>query len=260
MALLNKAPKCAIGNELILPGYLDHLNELAASNKWGSFNEVIRNLETSKDMWPQLIYPSSLLANELESIGRVEDAKKVRTKMLTYFETSKKQKLDLPLEALDAISLVRLTALEQELGKFNELTLKFPEAEYNKTLKQKFTMLDKITTEAVSIAELGSGIGIVRAYRYLVEGHENLRDEVLKFTPDGKSPEYVKSFKGSMEKLVAPIDKQARDFRETVIQKIEKENILSPDNGWFLVKNEFDFIPEYNNDSATMIMDKAGAK
>ena len=260
LALLNKAPKCAVGNELVLPGYLDHLNELAASNKWGSFNEVIRNLEASKEMWPQLIYPSSLLANELESIGRVDDAKKVRTKMLTYFETSKKQKLDLPLEALDAISLVRLSALEQELVKFNGLTLKFPEAEYNKTLKQKFTMLDKITTEAVSIAELGSGIGIVRAYRYLVEGHENLRDEVLRFTPEGKSPEYVKSFKGSMEKLVAPIDKQARDFRETAIQKIEKENILSPDNGWFLVKNEFNFIPEYNNDSATMIMDKAGAK
>ena len=258
--LLTKAPKCGVGNDMILPGYLDHLNELAASNKWGSFNEVIKNLEVSKDMWPMLIFPSSLLANELENIGRVDDARKIRNKMMTYFETSKKAKMNVPLEALDAISLIRLNALEDNLRKFNSLTLKFPEAEYNKMLKQKFTMLDKITTEAVSIAELGSGLGIVRAYRFLVEAHENLRDEVLRFTPDGKSPEYIKSFKGSMEKLVEPLDKQARDFRETAILKIEKDNILSSDNGWFLVKNDHNFIPEYVNESATVIMDKAGAK
>lgn len=260
LGLLGKAPKCAVANEMILPGYLDHLNELAASNKWGSFNEVIKNLETSKELWPQLIFPSSMLANELENVGRVDDANKIRTKMTTYFETSKKQKMDIPLEGLDAISLIRLSKLEDEIKRFNSITLKFPEADYNKALKQKFVMLDKISTEAVSIAELGSGIGIVRAYKFLVEAHENLRDEVLRFTPEGKSEEYVKSFKGSMVKVVAPIDKQARDFRETVIKKIEKENILSPDNGWFLVKNEFNFIPEYNNDSASVIMDKAGAK
>lgn len=260
LKILGKAPQCSIGNDLILPGYLDHLNELAASNKWGSFNEVIKNLESSKEMWPQLIYPSSMLANELESIGRSDDSKKIRTKMMTYFETSKKQKMNIPLEGLDAISMIRLNNLEEELNRFNAVTLKFPEAEYNKALKQKFTMLDKITTEAVSIAELGSGLGIVRAYKFLVAAHESLRDDVLRFTPEGKSEEYVKSFKGSMEKLIAPIDKQARDFRVTAIQKIEKENILSPDNGWFLVKNEFNFIPEYNNGSATAIMDKAGAK
>lgn len=258
--LLGKAPKCGVGKELILTGYLDHLNELAASNKWGSFNEVIKNLEASKEMWPQLIYPSSLLANELESIGRVEDAMKIRSKMMTYYESSKKQKMDLPLEALDAISLLRLSKLENEINKFNSIVLRFPEAEYNKNLKTKFTMLDKITTEAVAIAEIGSGVGIVKAYRLLVEVTEGLRDEVLKFTPEGKTEQYVNSFKGSMAKLVAPLDKQAREFRETAIKQIEKDNILSSDNGWFMVKNEMHFIPEYVNESGTVIMDKAGAK
>ncbi|MBC7539272.1 MAG: tetratricopeptide repeat protein [Bacteriovorax sp.] len=258
--LLAKAPKCGIGNDIILQGYLDHLNELAAASKWSSFNDIIHMLEVSKEMWPQLIYPSSLLANELENIGRVDDSKKVRSRMMFYYDNSKKQKLDIPLEALDAISLIRLSSLEAQLRKLNETKFAFPEVEYNKTLKSKFAQLDRISTEAVSIAEMGSGIGIVKAYRYLVSGHESLRDEVINFTPEGKSPEYIASFKKSMAKLVEPLSKQAREFRETAIKKIEKENILSADNGWFLIKNEYSFIPEFFSESGSALMDKAGTK
>ena len=259
--LLAKAPKCGLGNDIILPGYLDHLNELGAASKWSSFNDIIRMLESSKEMWPQLIYPSSLLANELENIGRIEDAKKVRQKMMTYYENSKKQKLSIPLEALDAVSLIRLSTLEVQLMKITSTKLVFPENEYNKILKTKFALLDKLSSDAVSIADMGSGIGIVKAYRYLVTGLESLHDEVINFKlPEGKSPEYAASFKKSMAKVVAPLERQAQDFRETATKNIEKENILSSDNGWFLVKNEFSFTPEYYSESGSALMDKAGAK
>lgn len=259
-AILAKAPKCGIANDSVMAGYLDHLNELAAASKWSSFNDIIHMLEGSKEMLPQLIYPSSLLANELENIGRADDAQKIRARMMFYYENSKKQKNEIPLEALDAISLIRLSPLENLLKKLSDSKLSFPEADYNKKLKEKFALLDRITTEAVSIAEMGSGIGIVKAYRYIVTGHENLRDEVLRFTPEGKSPEYVESFKKSMAKLVEPLSKQASDFRETAIKRIEKDNILSNDNGWFLIKNEYSFIPEFYSESGSALMDKAGAK
>ena len=257
--LIGKAPKCGIGNEMILPAYMDHLTELAAASKWGSFNEVIKKLEASKEMWPQLIYPSGLLANELENIGRAEDANKVRNKMLAYYDAAKKSKMDVPLEGLDAISLIRLGALEEQIKRMNSTQLSFPEAEYNKSLKNKFVMLDKITTEAIAIAELGSGIGIVKAYRYIVSAHESLKNEITNFTPPGKSPDYVSSFQKGMQKLASPLEKQAQDFRETAIKKIEKENILSTDNGWFLTKNDA-IIPEYYDEKGNVLMDKAGAK
>ncbi len=257
--ILGKGPKCGLSGDIVLPGYMDHLNELAASNKWGSFNEVIKKLEASKDLWPQLIYPSSLLANELESIGRVEDAQKIRTKMLTYLDVGLKSKMDLPLEALDAVSLLRLSALEEQVKKMNAVKLSFPEAEWNKNLKTKFVMLDKITTEAISIAELGSGIGIVKAYRILVEGHETLKKEMTSYTPEGKSSEYVSSFKKGMQGLAAPLERQANEFRTTAFKKIEKENILSSDNAWFLVRN-VPVIPEHFNDVGSILMDKAGGQ
>ena len=258
--LIVKALKCSLGGDVILGAYLDHLNELAASSRWGSFNDIIKQLESSKEMWPQLIYPTSLLANELEDIGRIEEAKIIRNRMMNYYDNSKKQKMDIPLEALDAVSLLRLNLLEEQLKKLNDYKLAFPEAEYNKTLKSKFAQLDHISSEAVSIGEMGSGIGIVRAYKFLVMGHESLRDELINFVPSDKSAEYVASFKKGMEKLAEPLAKQATDFRETVIKKIEKENILSSDNGWFLIKNEYSFIPEYLSDAGPALMDKAGAR
>jgi hypothetical protein len=90
--------------------------------------------------------------------------------------------------------------------------------------------------------------------------HENLYNEVAAFTPEGKSPDYIKSFKQSMQKLAAPLRSQAQEFRDTAISKIEKENILSKDNGWFLVRNTENFIPEYYNNEGSVLMDKAGAQ
>jgi hypothetical protein len=107
---------------------------------------------------------------------------------------------------------------------------------------------------------MGSGIGIVRAYRYLVVSHEGLRNEIINFTPEGKSPEYISSFKKSMEKLVQPLEKQASEFRETAIHKIEKDNILSSDNAWFLAKSENSIIPEFFSEHGPALMDKAGVK
>jgi hypothetical protein len=258
--LLAKASKCGISSDITLAGYLDHLNELAIASKWSSFNDIIHMLEASKNMWPHLIYPSSLLANELENIGRADESKSIRSKMLNYYENSKKQKLDVPLEALDAIALIRLSSLENNLKKLNESKFTFPEAEYNKLLKAKFLLLDRLTTEAVSIAEIGSGIGLVKAYQIAVIGHESLRDDVLKFKPEGKSPEYLASFTKSMETTVEPLTKQALEFRETAIKKIEKDNILSSDNSWFLIKNDRSFIPEFFSETGSALMDKAGAR
>jgi tetratricopeptide (TPR) repeat protein len=258
--LLAKGSKCGISSDVIWSGQLDHLNELASSNKWGSYSEVIKALEESKTSWASLIYPSSLLANELESMGRIDDAKKVRAKMLAYYDASKKQKAELPLEALDAISYVRLAAVEDKLKNFNAMKLQFPEAEYNKMLKTKFSKLDQLTSEAIAIAEMGSGVGIVRAYRLVVTAHESLHDEIIAFTPPGKSEEYVTSFKASMKKVADPIGAQAKDFRVTAIGKIEKENILSPDNTWFLIKNEFGFIPEYFSERGASLIEVEGDK
>ncbi len=54
---------------------------------------------------------------------------------------------------------------------------------------------------AGDIQKIGSGKGIIGAYKVLVEAYESAAEEVEKFTPPGKGPEYVKSFKKSMAQV-----------------------------------------------------------
>lgn len=259
LAVIEKAKKCGISNDDILPGYVDHLNELAAANKWGSFNEVIKQLEASQSFWPQLIYPTSLLKMELENVGRMDDAEKLKQKMNAYYETSKKAKLAIPVEGLDVIGEMRLEELDKEFKKLSSLTISFPENVFQKSIKAKFDQVAKISALATKIAELGSGKATIKAYKYSVMALEDLRDEILGFTPPGKSEEWVTSFKKDMQKLVSPLNAEAKSFRETAISQIEKNNILSEENSWFLVKND-GIIPEYFSTKGSVLMDKAGAR
>jgi tetratricopeptide (TPR) repeat protein len=259
-SLLVKAPKCAIGNDIVMTGYLDHLNELAASSKWSSFNDVIKMLETSKDMWPLLIYPSSMLANELENIGRGDDAKKIRVKMMAYYEASKKQKLEVPLEALDAISLIRINELEGKLKQINSNKLTFSDTEFNKNLKNKFAQITQLSVDAKSVAETGSGIGFVKANKILVKGYESLRDELLNIDPAGKSESFVTSFKKDMAGKAKTFNNEAQVVREATINKVEKDNILCSDYAWFFAKDDSRIVPEFFSENIATLMDKAGGK
>lgn len=259
-AVIQKAINCKVSSEFINGGYLDHLNELANSNKWSSYVEILNNLDSNKEVHPYLIYPSSILANEYENIGKVDDAKRLRSKMLTYYENSKKLKVDIPLDGLDAIALLKIQSFEAEVVEFKNIKLKFPEAEYNKLLKTKFSKLEKMAVNAETIAGIGSGVGILKVYRFLIESYENLKSDISNFTPPGKSEDYVKSFKKTMASLINPLDKQANDFRAIALRKIGEESILSRDNYWFLAKDNNILGAEYYNQDGGAVMDKAGAK
>ncbi len=258
--LINKASRCSMDQGFLADANLDHLNELAESQKWGSFNDTIKALESDKQMAGKLIYPISVLINELESIGRIDEAKSWSKRMMTFYENAKKAKQEIPLEGLDVIATKMLPQLEYELKALKETPLAFPEDNYNRVLKSKFKVLDRLTSTAISIAEIGSGMGIVKSYKYLVQGHEFLAEEIRNFSPPGKSEEYVKSFKKSMAALTSPVETQAKKFRAAAVKQIETENILSADNAWFIGNMNLSFTPEYFVEKSGVLMDKGGAK
>jgi hypothetical protein len=260
-SLLKRAESCKLSKDILNGGYLDHLNELATSNKWSTFDETISILEKNSDTWAYLIYPISLLANELESMGKVEDSKKYIPKMLSYYEYAKKQKIDIPLDALDAIAKLKIVTFEENIKKFKSIALKFPEKEYNLKLKLKFSTLAKLATEAESITEVGSGSGTLKVYRLIIDAYDSLNLEVTSFTPPEKSESYLVSFKKGMQNIAAPLDKQSKEFKSIALLKIEKENILSSENAWFLTAGNNDsFTPVFFNPEGGALMDKAGVK
>jgi hypothetical protein len=155
---------------------------------------------------------------------------------------------------------MRLVNLDNQLAQFKSMKLKFPEKEYNKLLKMKFAKLEKLTSDAESVANIGSGMGILRAYRVIIEGHEQLKNEISNFNPEGKPEDYVKSFKKTMLGLAGQLDKQSRDFRNVAVKKIETDSILSKDNIWFMNNKNDSILAQFFNIEGGMLMDKAGAK
>ena len=143
----------------------------------------------------------------------------------------------------------------------NSIKLVFPVQEFNKQLKNKYIILDKLLAESVTIAEIGSGIGYVRSMKLSISAIEDFKNELISFEPptSGSNENFVKSFKKDMGNKAEDLNKQAQSFRSDTIRKIEKESILSMDNSWFLVKNDT-FIAEYYNENSNVLMDKAGTK
>lgn len=258
--LLAKASRCSISADVLQASYLDLLSGLGQAKKWGSYSEIIQLLEKTKSLWPKLIFPTSLLANELEKLGRIDDAKKLRTKMTNFYDNSRKLKQDIPVDGLDAIASLHYSKIEEEIAKNSAVKLTFPVNVYNKIIQDKFLRIDRINEEIHQVLDTGSSLGTIRAYRYVVSSHEQLRNEILSFVPAGKSAEFVSSFKKAMIKMTGQLKEQADESRKLALEKIAKEEILSDDSAWFLSKNTNFFIPKYVDESAGIVMDKAGVQ
>ncbi len=258
-SLLDKAQKCQLAKNVVQGGYVDHLNELALANKWSTFDETISVLELDKTIWPLLIYPSYLLTLELDSLGRTDKVAQLESKIYNYYDYSMKNKLDLPLESIDSVASLKNKKIEAQIKSFNDIKLKFPEKEYNKIVKLKFSKLGQIVDDAVSIATMGSGSSLLLAYKSVMEVQKQFRNELIEFTPADKSAEYLNSFRGAMKQVADPLLKQELEFKQLAIKKIESEGIVSDINNWFYQQGN-DFRAEYVGSANASIMDKVGSK
>ncbi len=138
--------------------------------------------------------------------------------------------------------------------------LRFPENSFNNILKTKLGMLDRMTKKAGEIQKIGSGEGIIGAYKVLVEAYESAAKEVEEFTPPGKGPEYVKSFKESMAQVYGPLRQSANSYKREGWKAIEENKILS-DYNYLLAPNPVEGMTiKYAYPHKAVSMDRSGKR
>ncbi len=252
--------RCKVSANYLVEARLDVLKSYAELERWSSFEEQVSLLEADSKYAAELIYPMFSLYKALKDSGRYDRAKDIRNKMISLYDQCKKNKTEVPLEGLDVIALFKLAAVEAEVTELEKIKLTFPEQTYNERLKQKFAQLDKLTVKAIEVLESGSGKGIVKAYKILIESYRALAEEINAFTPPDKSPEYVTSFKKSMQTLSNPITEKGNEFYRSAVKEINKSNILSTENAWFLANSELPVYAEYHFVRAGILMDRGGKK
>jgi hypothetical protein len=116
-----------------------------------------------------------------------------------------------------------------------------------------------MTTQVNSIQKVGSGKGIVSAYKYVIEAYESFGESLKAFSPDGKSPEYVASFQKAMSEVYNPILANARKQRFEIKKLITDNKILSHSNISVLLPAQDNF-KKYLTKKRTVLMERGGKR
>lgn len=257
--LIATGRQCGVSAQAILDAEAEQLAYLMNNQYWSGLNEYIAQLKNNRRHWPELIFPLSKIRDALEQSGRTSQARQKESEILKIYRGIDKN-ADIPLEALDVVADIRMRNLRRQYDQFKAIELSFPEQLYNERLEKLFDELDRLTDTALDVLDVGSGRGIVTAYRYLVEAYSHAGNLILDFTPEGQSESYIESFKATMSQLANPLIARSREFRQQAMQQIQRGEILSPDTYWFLSNHDLNLRIEYHYPYGGVIMDRGGRR
>lgn len=235
----------------IIRAYAD---EGQLNDMWAAIEKVSKVARLQGELIPYIDIYSRALASSGRSNASFEK------RILNNYYAAKKRGYAIPVDALDIVARIKAGDLESYKDKLMKTELAFPEQVYNKVLQTKLGMLDRLTSMSKDVMGIGSGEGIAKAYRILVDAYTHVGQAVANFTPVGKSPEYVQSFKGSMSQVSGPLMNKANELRSEALSKAKGEDILSPDITYLMTMDKVPFGVEYHPPSQGVVMDRGGVQ
>lgn len=250
---------CLIPDATISEVTLELIKDLIKAKRWEQVETQVAELEKNSKNYPALIKPFEELRKVYVNLGDLNRAKEIEEKQNRFFATAKAQKLDVPVEALDLMAAKMMTVIVDRKQKIEQIQLRFPENDFNQAVKSKLQLLDQLTTQVNAIQKVGSGKGIVDAYKHVIESYESFGRELQKFIPEGKSPEYVASFQKAMADVYNPILANARKQRSEIKKLVQENKILSRANFSVLYSPEENY-KRYVTLKQAILMDRGGKR
>lgn len=257
-SLVSKGYRCKIPASDLETAQMDIIRTYADEGQLNDMLSEVNRVAKVARLQGELIPYLEIYRRALASSGR--NANTYEKRMLGYYSNAKRRGYSLPVEALDAVAAIKAIDLEQYKDRLVAIELKFPEQEYNKALQGKLAMLDRLTTMSRDVMSIGSGEGIARAYRILVEAYAHVGQAVADFTPVGKSPEYVQSFRASMAQVAGPLKAKAEELKSEALNKAKSEDILSADINYLLTSSVVPFGVEHHPSGQGVVMDRGGSQ
>lgn len=255
----NFGRSCSIADAAISEVSIEILKDLSRAKRWDTFEQIISDLEKNSKNFPNLIKPYEDLRRQYIAIGNNEEARQVYAKQNTFYQQSKTQKLDVPVEALDLIAERILFSLMDKKKKLDAIALTFPESQFNTAVKTKLQLLDQMTGDVNTVQQMGSGKGIVEAYKLVIEAYESFGISLKNFTPPGKEEAYVTSFKKAMADVHGPILANAQKQRTEIKRLIIDNKILTFSNYSVLYYGS-DVVKRFITEKETVLMERGGQR
>lgn len=258
--VLNIGTKCGIDVQTLNEVRIELAKEYLKQSRWESLEAVLPPVLASKAQAPQALIYLEALRRSYAGLGDSRKAQALGSQILDIYRSAKAKNQDIPVEALDIIALGLMPKLEQKQAQLDSIVLSFPEDSFNNQVKRKLAILDSLTGDVNEIQKTGSGKGIVRAYKILINSYEKFALELSRFTPEGKSEDYVTSFKKAMSGVWTPILQTALKRRQEVKNLIVSNNILSDDNNEMLSPQGSDLVAQFRLQQNLVLMDRGGVQ
>ncbi len=229
--LLNATASCKIRSAIISSVRFELLKDYEKAKNWRQYEYHYGRLARYRSNWPSLIIPSSKLASMHANLGNQNSARKYERNKDRFYADSIKNKKEIPVKALDEIAGEKIKLLEDIKTQLLAVPLSFPAPTFQNGVKQKFAILDKLVAQSAKVQDIGSGNGIVKAYKVLIESHYAFAKQVQEFEPTGMKPDFVPLFKKDMNaQIVGPLLTQAKNYEKDAKKTISQNEILSVHN------------------------------
>ncbi len=255
--LVQKAKKCSISNSYVTDVQFEMLKVYEEKRMWKNFESTINDLSKNKRNRGELISNIDALERIHRKLGNLKDVNSLHRKKLNFYYEAKKKKYSISAADLDVIAEIENAKLEPISRRILQDRLSFPEKKFNTQMQNKLRNLDHLTSKAIAIQKIGSGKGIVVSYQTLIKTYHELIESIKDFTPNGKSKEYLKSFKASMNSLVRPLTKTLNDYKKNALESVTKNEILTKESREIILsimKKPVEFYHEKNG----YFMDRGG--
>tara|TARA_R110000868_G_scaffold340216_1_gene600903 strand:- start:17226 stop:20111 length:2886 start_codon:yes stop_codon:yes gene_type:complete len=256
--IVSNGYRCKIPTSDLETAQMDIIRAYADEGQINDMMSEVGRVSKVAKLQGELIPFLEIYRKAISSSGR--STASLEKQMIGYYLNAKKRGYSLPVDALNAVALIKAQDLESYKSRLESIDLKFPEAVYNKALQTKLAMLDKLTDMSKDVMSVGSGEGIARAYRVLVEAYLHVSQVVADFTPVGKSPEYVQSFRASMGQVAVPLKAKSDELRSEALAKAKSEDILSSDINFLQTMERVSFGVEHHPSRQGVVMDRGGSR
>ncbi len=229
--LRNSARTCRLDTKSITATDKEIIDYYVSKNDYNGLERYFPKAEQSLDLQPYLIDPAFRIYANYQKQRNTGKLKYWQSKIEQLYRSSKSRRLKVPAEGLNAVSMFDIAKLKDELRRVKAIRLNFPEDRFTSTLESKIKKLDALQGNVKQVQKMGANYGVAHSYPILIEGYQSLISEIDGFTPPGKSPQYVASFKQSMGQVSAQLKEKVKNF-QLLAQKAVKDNeILSTYQG-----------------------------
>lgn len=254
LEVIEKAKKCKISKRLLKGVNANLISYLVKKKKWDKLEEKLFQKSAFNQYGASLIIYLSDYYNQMSKNSNKKE--KLEKEILKIYRKLKTRRKPVPYQGLDVVASLSLKKLNSLYIDFKKEKLSFPEDVFDKKFQLKIVKLGKIRLEVEKIKAIQSADGILKSYIILASVFDHFYNEVISFTPENKSKEYVESFKKSMKLQVAPLKGETLRLKNSGQRLILKNNVLSSSNAWFLNKKNKDI--KYYSRKSAFIMDRGG--